>query len=100
MEILDNYLPKDLINIVEEYEKTDFDKVIYEYHQILNKTFMILKMFNEPEIVYKYPSNYDVVFSDECEIRYGKKSYIYSQIIKGLIMKINEHKVLMCILKQ
>ncbi len=89
MEILNEYLPKDLINIVEEYDKTMFNNVVYQYQSILNDTWIKILPYMATELFYKYPDNYNYAFSRECivfDLVFGSK--ISKSMISGLLIKI------------
>ena len=54
MESLHNYLPKDLVNIVEEYSKyTNYDKVIKQFHQLLTEIMWAINDELNPQIYRK-----------------------------------------------
>ena len=65
MEVLDIYLPNDLIKIIQEYDKTKYNKVIRELKNILKESFFIRQdHYDICGIVYQYPNNFDIIFKD------------------------------------
>lgn len=74
---LDIYLPNDLIIIIQEYDKTKYNKVMRELNNIFNESFLICQEYHTCGRVYKYPANYDMIFKDHPHL------YIYCvQFIK------------------
>ena len=54
MESLHNYLPKDLVNIVEEYSKdTNYDKFIKQFHQLFTEIMWAINDELDPRIYRK-----------------------------------------------
>jgi len=80
---MENYLPQDLINIINEYECTKFDRVISEYKSILGETFIIRTNSNIGcNEIFDYPRNYNYAF--ECDPK------LYPLLIFCLKIKIKE----------